>query len=98
MPLTKPEEKGCDTKDGPACIHCAQPGGGVKSCEEVFEGGVTFFVSATRTDDRSLAERLVRKTMNGLPYWKKHPCSCLEGEQASDQEFAEAMAKLSEGE
>ncbi|MDD5102849.1 MAG: zinc ribbon domain-containing protein [Candidatus Peribacteraceae bacterium] len=94
MPLMQPAEKGCDTKDGPVCIHCAKPEGGMKSCEEVFEGGVAFFVSATGTEDRSLAERLVRKTMNGLPYWKNHPSSCLKGEQASDEEFAAAMAKL----
>ena len=94
MPLMKPDEKGCDTKDGPVCVHCARPEGGIKSCEEIFEGGVAFFLSATGSTDRILAEKLVRKTMNGLSYWQKHPCSCLKGEQASDAEFAAAMAQL----
>jgi len=94
MPLTNPADKGCETKDGPVCIHCTRPEGGVKSCEEVFEGGVAFFTTATKSQDRSLAERLVRKTMRGLPYWANNSASCLQGEEASDEEFASAMAKL----
>ncbi|MDD5623549.1 MAG: zinc ribbon domain-containing protein [Candidatus Peribacteraceae bacterium] len=95
MPLSDPKEIGCEVKDGPVCIHCTQPGGGVKSCEEVFEGGVAFFLSATKSQDRSLAERLVCKNMRGLPHWNNNPCPCLKGAVASDEEFASALAQLS---
>lgn len=94
MPLAKSEDKGADTKDGPACIHCTHPDGSLKSCEEIFEGEVAFFMAATGDNDRPLAEKLVRKTMNGLPYWQKNPCSCLKGEEANDEEFSAAMEKL----
>lgn len=96
MPLEKSEDIGCKTKDGPVCIHCTRPEGGVKSCEEIFEGGVAFFLSATKSQDRALAEKLVRKNMHGLRYWENNPAPCLQGEEASDAEFSAAMAELSE--
>ncbi len=94
MPLLKPEEKGGETNDGPLCIHCVHPDGTMKSCEEIFAGGVAFFTLSTGTSNRTLAEKLVRKTMRGLPFWQKHPCPCLEGAVASDEEFGAAMAHL----
>jgi hypothetical protein len=39
--------------------------------------------------DRAIAEKLVRKNMLRLPYWK-----VLSGEVASDEEFEEVMKKL----
>jgi hypothetical protein len=81
-------------EDGEVCIHCAMPDGTVKSCEDVFEGGVQFFLGAIPGTDRALAERLTRKNMNGLPHWQKNKGACLEGDQASDEEFGQAMAKL----
>jgi hypothetical protein len=95
MPLMHAEDRGNETKDGPVCIHCSRPGGGVKSCEEIFNGGVSFFLAATQSRDRALAERLVRKTMHGLPLWKNSTDTCLQGNEASDEEFAAAMATLS---
>jgi hypothetical protein len=70
------------------------PDGKVKSCEEVFEGGIQFFIGAIPGTDRNLAERLVRKNMNKLPYWQKNKGACLDGDCASDQEFEEVMSKL----
>jgi len=94
MPLNDPKTIGCEISDGPVCIHCSTVNGKVKSCEEVFEGGVQFFITAIPGTDRNLAERLVRKNMNNLPYWQKNKGACLDGDCASDQEFGEAMSKL----
>jgi len=94
MPLEDSSQIGCEIGDGPVCIHCASAAGGVKSCEEVFEGGVQFFMGAMPGAGRELAEKLVRRNMKNLPYWQKNAGTCLEGEEASDEEFNEAMAKL----
>jgi len=98
MPLMRPQDKGNDTEYGPICIHCTRPDGGMKSCKEIFEGGVAFFITTTGNADRKLAEKLVRKTMNDLSYWQNNPCPCLDGDTASDEEFAAATAKLQEHE
>ena len=65
----------------------------VKTPEEIFEGGVQFFMHATGVD-RELGERLTRRNMNGLPYWQKHPFALLEGSKASDEEYEKMIAKL----
>jgi hypothetical protein len=92
MPLEKPEFCGMKTEDGPVCIYCAN-NGEIRSCEEIFEGGVQFFMQAMKSE-RGFAEKLVRKNMLGLPFWKGKECKCLEGEVATDEEFAEAAKKL----
>ncbi len=84
---------GLETPDGPVCIHDCKDGK-IKGAEEVFEGGVQFFMHAATSGDRGLAERLCRKNMRHLPYWQQHPSPILEGAEATDQEFGEAMAKL----
>jgi hypothetical protein len=68
--------------------------GKTKPAEEIFEGGVLFFLDAVAGGDRSLAERLTRKNMSALPYWQVHHFGQLDGEQATDDEFGTAMAKL----
>ncbi|MEI8092486.1 MAG: hypothetical protein WCG98_10445, partial [bacterium] len=69
------------------CVYCTNENGSVKSCEEIFEGGVAFFMQSTGAG-RVLAEKLVRKNMLRLPYRK-----VLDGEVASDEEFEEVMKK-----
>lgn len=94
MPLNKDEDKGYAGAEGVACVYCTSESGEIRSCEEIFEGGVSFFMTATGSD-REMAERLVRKNMKSLPYWQANPCDCLDdGEEASDSEFAEAMERL----
>ena len=96
MPLMKDEDLGAETSDGPACIHCVNEKGEILSCEEIFKGGVAFFVSAGfGEDDKGLAEKLVRKNMKMLSYWKDKTCDCLDGEVATDEEFDAVVAKLS---
>ena len=94
MPLNDPAEIGGELEEGSVCMHCATADGKVKSCTEVFEGGVQFFLGALTEANRDLAERLTRKNMNRLPYWQKHPDVCLDGPEASEQEFADALAQL----
>jgi len=84
---------GLETADGPVCKYDSADGK-IKSGEEIFEGGVTFFAENVADGDRALGERLTRKNMNTLPYWKSHPFAELKGEEATDQEFQAAMAKL----
>lgn len=84
---------GLETPEGPVCKFDIKDGQ-IKDAADIFEGGVTFFLTAAADGDRSLAERLTRKNMSGLPYWKMHHFAELDGEQATDQEFNTAMMKL----
>jgi hypothetical protein len=94
MPLVNKEDFGTNTSDGSVCIHCSNEDGSIKSCETIFEGGVQFFLSSIPDMDRSFAERIVRKNMNRLVYWEKNKTGCLEGEEASDEEFQMVLSKL----
>ncbi len=87
------DDIGLELPEGPVCAFDSA-GGKVKSGEEVFEGGVEFFAQAATGGDRALAERLTRRNMKSLPYWQAHPFGRLEGDEASEEEFGSAMAKL----
>ncbi len=84
---------GLETPEGPVCKFDSADGA-IKSPEQIFEGGVQFFMHATTEGDRVLAERLTRKNMNNLPHWQQHPFDQLEGEQATEAEYQDAMGKL----
>ena len=84
---------GLETADGPVCKFDSE-NGAIKPVEEIFEGGVLFFMGSVADGNRELAERLTRKNMKHLAYWQAHPFALLEGTEATDQEFGEAMAKL----
>lgn len=86
-------DTGMEMTDGPVCKFDIE-GGALKSPEAIFRGGVEFFLSSAANGDRSLAERLTRKNMRALPYWQSHPFADLSGAEASDDEFAAAMAAL----
>jgi len=95
MPFEGDHEQdiGLETADGPVCVFdvkdCA-----IKSNEEIFEGGVQFFMGEGAEGDRALAERATRKNMKSLPYWQAHPFDLLNGEESTDEEFGRVMAKL----
>jgi hypothetical protein len=96
MPLEGEHEKDfcLEIPEGSVCKHDCE-NGELKSPEEIFKGGVEFFLSSAAADgDRDLAERLTRKNMKSLPYWKYHPFADLDGAEATDEEFAAAMGKL----
>lgn len=84
---------GMETPEGAVCKFDSE-NGEVKSASEIFRGGVEFFAGAAAEGDRDLAERLTRKNMKQLPYWQSRPFAELEGPEATDEEFAAAMAKL----
>lgn len=94
MPLIKKEDFAGGDENANFCLYCANADGNVKTCEEIFEGGVQFFLSQIGSD-RKMAEKITRKNMSGLPYWQGKNCEILKGETATDEEFAEAMKKLS---
>lgn len=87
------DQLGIQTADGSVCINDCM-NGDMKEPEEIFEGGVQFFLSVTGGEDRALAERLTRKNMNSLDYWKSHPAEILNGPTATDEEFHAVMSKL----
>ena len=95
MPLEGAHEKdvGLETDDGFVCVYDVKDGQ-IKSPEEIFAGGVEYFLTSVADNDRDLAERITRTNMRSLPYWQKHPFSGLEGPAATDEEFGAAMAKL----
>jgi hypothetical protein len=97
MPLegTHANDIGLKTAEGPVCKFDVADGK-VKEGGEIFKGGVEYFAGSVAVGDRALAERLTRKNMNMLPYWQERPFKELEGEEATDEEFADAMAKLAE--
>ena len=93
MPLEKKEDFALGDENSKFCVHCVNVDGSVKTCGEIFNGGVEFFLGAIG-GDRTMAEKIVRKNMNSLPYWQDKNCEELKGEEATDEEFQEAMAKL----
>ena len=95
MPLTNNEDIGAEVDEGSVCKHCVNEEGNVKSCEEIFEGGVQFFINTVSGVDRNFAESITRKNMNSLSFWKKNSGECLKGEEVSDEEFQEVLRKLS---
>ena len=93
MPLEKAEDIGLETAEGPVCIHDVE-GGKIKDPEDIFEGGVQWYMHAVADCTRELAQRLTSKNMNSLPYWQKHPATCLGATQATEDEYQAAMAQL----
>jgi len=84
---------GMETAEGLVCKFDVADGA-IKTGEDIFEGGVQFFLDAVADGDRALAERLTRKNMSALPYWQTNPFALLNGEKATDEEFGAAMSKL----
>lgn len=84
---------GLETVDGPVCVHDVEHGA-IRSAEKIFEGGVEFFAGAAADGDRALAARLARKNMKALPYWQAHHFAELDGEEATEEEFTAAMARI----
>jgi hypothetical protein len=93
MPLENQTDIGAEMEKGSACIHCVNADGTLKSCGEIFEGGVAFFLS-TGVEDRTLAERITRKNMKLQPAWQDGACDCLQGDEATEEEFQAVLEKL----
>lgn len=94
MPLVNKEDFASGDMGSDFCVHCTDQNGKVKSCDEIFQGGVNFFLSRG-VSDPGTAERLVRKNMRRLPYWRDKNNAVLEGEIATDDEFARLLKMLS---
>ena len=93
MPLMQLEDYAGGDQNSLSCVYCTDEDGQIKSCDEIFEGGVQFFVSATGSS-REEAEKLVRKNMRALPYWQDKATACLNGAIATDIEFQNALEKI----
>jgi hypothetical protein len=94
MPLEKIEDFAGGDENANFCQYCVNADGSVKTCEEIFEGGVEFFLGQFG-GDRKIAEKLTRKNMSQQPYWQGKDCGILKGEMATEKEFAEMMKKIS---
>lgn len=93
MPLEHEEDFANSDLNSDFCQYCVNADGSVKSCEQIFKGGVDFFMHATGCD-QYMAEKVTRKNMKSLPYWQNETDQVLQGEVATDEEFAEAMSLL----
>jgi hypothetical protein len=93
MPLMKKEDFAGGDENANFCHFCTNADGSVKSCDKIFEGGVQFFLGQVGLD-RAMAEKITRKNMNKQPYWQEKSCSVLQGDMATDEEFAEVMKKM----
>jgi len=93
MPLVNKEDFAGGDENAEFCVHCVNVDGSVKSCEEIFNGGVEFFLSQFG-GSREEVEKLTRKNMLQQPYWQGKDCSVFQGPVATDEEFAAMMAKL----
>lgn len=94
MPLMNKDEFAGGDINSNFCLYCVNEDGSVKSCEEIFEGGVQFFTSQIGLD-KKLAEKITRKNMVTLPQWKGKNYKILEGDMATDAEFAQVLKSLS---
>lgn len=95
MPLVKKEDFANGDESSQFCLYCVKEDGTAKSCEEIFRGGVDFFMQMLGSD-KALAERITRRNMASLPYWQNQECDALKGDMATDEEFDAAMKKLAE--
>jgi radical SAM protein with 4Fe4S-binding SPASM domain len=93
MPMSKKEDFAGGDVNSEFCLYCVNADGSVKTCEEIFEGGVQFFMGQIG-GDRQMAEKVTRKNMNMQSYWQGKDCAILKGEVATDEEFAEALKKM----
>jgi hypothetical protein len=93
MPLEKKEDFALSDENAKFCTYCVNSDGSVKSGEEIFNGGVQFFLGALG-GEKSFAERITRKNMSRLAYWQEHPFESLKGDMATDEEFQAAMGRL----
>lgn len=95
MPINKEEDFGKHEITSEFCIHCMNRDGSIKSCEEIFELGVGFFMAQTWANS-VLAEKIVRKNMRKLAYRQGERQEMLEGPVATDDEFAELLGRMQE--
>lgn len=93
MPLNNKEDFSLGDETSEFCHFCTDESGQPKTCSEIFEGGVLFFMESCGAT-REFAEKVVRKNMRGLPYWKDKDEALLIGEVVSDEEFEELLKKL----
>lgn len=93
MPMSKKEDFAGGDEKSEFCLYCVNMDGSVKSCEEIFQGGVQFFMNTVGAD-RKMAEKATRKNMNMQSHWQDKDCAILKGEEATDEEFAEILKKL----
>jgi len=93
MPLEKKDDFAQGDENSNFCLHCVNKNGSPKSCEEIFNGGVKFFLETVGVDQR-MAEKVTRRNMKQLPYWQDKNYEILKGEQATDEEFQTVLGKL----
>lgn len=86
MPLDDEGFIGAHQGDDIFCIYCVDENKNVKSCEVIFEGGVQYFMNEQKYT-RDYAEKVIRKNMTMLAYWKNDTSPCLQGDMLTDKEF-----------
>lgn len=96
MPMSKPEDFAEKNVNNEICCFCSNEDGSIKTCEEIFNSGVNYFMGIQNKYDKTFVEKIVRYNMNNnCPYWKGKNESILVGDMASEEEFIEIMNSLS---
>jgi len=69
MPMDKPEDFALKDETSEICCFCSNEDGSVKTCEEIFNGGVNYFMGVIKDHDKAFVEKIVRYNMNtNCPY------------------------------
>jgi len=96
MPLDKKEDVGLTDGENSFCTYCCDKSGKLRSAEQIFHGGVSFFMHQIEGMSLDLAERVTRRNMKTLTYWKTQKPLILEGHEATDEEYQNVMKLLGE--
>lgn len=91
MPLLTAQDYG--NTDLWVCLYCVDKNWNIKSAEEIFDWWVLFFMSSTWCTKEE-SEKVVRKNMNSLEFWKKNNSKVLDWLQATDEEFNNALRNI----
>lgn len=96
MPLEKKEDIGLTTDKESFCRYCVDGKGKVRSGNQIFHGGVSFFMHSIPGMSVELAERVTRRNMKSLSYWKARNDEFLKGDEATDEEYTQAIKAVGE--
>jgi hypothetical protein len=70
MPMQDAKNRGGGDTNNPYCVYCTDETGKLKSCQEVREGMIRFYMSQMGKP-RDDAEKFVDEQMKKLPAWRK---------------------------
>ncbi len=95
MPMNKPEDFALKDETSEICCFCSNDDGSIKTCEDIFNGWVNYFMSVLQGYDKDFVEKIVRYNMNtNCPYRQGKNETILEWTMTTPEEFTEVMKHL----